>query len=181
MELKHSVSFMIGNMGYLGKIFVWMFISLLVVAAIGCAIYIPAGNALENKAEIVEEDEFEGGKRKILNFGHTVGHAIEKLSNYEITHGRAVAVGMYIMTNALVKSGKCEDETFKTLLTLLNKYNLSYECPYSPQKIKAVSQKDKKADGEFIDIVEVTKTGESRYRKVKLSELEKIEEEGILR
>lgn len=55
MELKHSVSFMIGNMGYLGKIFVWMLISLLVVAAIGCAICIPAGNALENKAEIVEE------------------------------------------------------------------------------------------------------------------------------
>ena len=55
MELKHAVSFMIGNMGYLGKIFIWMLVCLLVVGALAAAIYIPAGNALENKAEILEE------------------------------------------------------------------------------------------------------------------------------
>lgn len=132
------------------------------------------------KAEIVAEDEFEGGKRKLLNFGHTVGHAIEKLSNYEVTHGRAVAVGMYVITNALTKSGKCENGTFEMLVTLLKRYNLSYECPYSPEQIKRISQKDKKAAGDFIDVVEVVKTGESRYRKINFSELKKIVEEGIL-
>ena len=55
MELKHAVSFMIGNMGYLGKIFIWMLVCLLVVGALAAAIYIPAGNALESKAEILEE------------------------------------------------------------------------------------------------------------------------------
>ena len=55
MELKHSVSFMIGNMGYLGKIFVWMLICTLVVGALAAAIYIPAGNAIDNKADILQE------------------------------------------------------------------------------------------------------------------------------
>lgn len=55
MELKHAVSFMIGNMGYLGKIFIWMLICMLVVGSLAAAIYIPAGNALENKGEILEE------------------------------------------------------------------------------------------------------------------------------
>lgn len=55
MELKHSVSFMIGNMGYLIKIFLWMLICLLVIGALAAAIYIPAGNALENKADILQE------------------------------------------------------------------------------------------------------------------------------
>lgn len=55
MELKHSVSFMIGNMGYLGKIFVWLLVCMLIVGGLAAAIYIPAGNAIENKAEILEE------------------------------------------------------------------------------------------------------------------------------
>ena len=55
MELKHAASFMIGNMGYLIKIFIWMFICLLIVGALAAAIYIPAGNALDNKADILQE------------------------------------------------------------------------------------------------------------------------------
>ena len=51
MELKHSVSFMIGNMGYLGKIFIWMLVCTLVVGGLAAAIYIPSGSALAKNEE----------------------------------------------------------------------------------------------------------------------------------
>ena len=50
---------------------------------------------IDVKLKIVSEDFLEGDKRKLLNFGHTVGHLVEKDSNYEITHGQAVAIGIY--------------------------------------------------------------------------------------
>ena len=57
MELKHSVSFMIGNMGYLGKIFIWMLVCTLVVGGLAAAIYIPSGSALAKNEEILVEIE----------------------------------------------------------------------------------------------------------------------------
>jgi len=73
------------------------------------------------KARVIEDDEFESGKRALLNFGHTVGHAIEKVSFYQVLHGHAIGIGMLI--EAYMASG--ESALTKTILDFLK----AYECP----------------------------------------------------
>ena len=64
------------------------------------------------KAEIVEHDEFDTGERMVLNFGHTIGHAVEKCSNYEsFTHGEAVGIGMLLLTRQTERLGLTESGT----------------------------------------------------------------------
>ena len=63
---------------------------------------------VEHKARVVKNDEFDHGERKLLNLGHTIGHAIENCSGYTIPHGHAVAMGMAMIARASEKMGKCE-------------------------------------------------------------------------
>jgi len=76
------------------------------------------------KAHIVEEDEFEGGLRKLLNYGHTAAHAIEKLTDYEITHGEAVGAGMVIAVEYAEAMGKCSKETVEKIKKIIDMYKL---------------------------------------------------------
>lgn len=62
---------------------------------------------VEIKRDIVCGDEFDRGNRQLLNFGHTIGHAVELLSDYRIPHGSAVAVGMIMITSASARLGIC--------------------------------------------------------------------------
>lgn len=79
------------------------------------------------KAEIVRRDEFDRGERKLLNFGHTLGHGLEKLTDYRLRHGEAVAVGMTMITEASVRDGICEAETAAMLKGALKMSGLSVE------------------------------------------------------
>ena len=133
---------------------------------------------VEAKSVIVNEDEKEKGIRRILNFGHTVGHAIEKASNYTVTHGHAVAAGMYIITNAWEKRGLCEKGTTQKLKELLLKYNLMFKYDFSPDELFVAAQNDKKVVHDGIYAVVVSKIGECEVVKMPLSELLKIIEEG---
>jgi len=76
------------------------------------------------KAALVEADEFDQGPRRLLNFGHSFGHAIEAASQYRLSHGQAVAVGMSIMTRAAVAKGLCPADVLEILLSLLAKFQL---------------------------------------------------------
>ena len=76
------------------------------------------------KKEIVENDEKESGLRKILNFGHTVGHAIETVSNYKILHGFAVSVGMVVESLISVKLGFLSKESYNDIVDLLRIFSL---------------------------------------------------------
>ncbi|MDE7372687.1 MAG: 3-dehydroquinate synthase, partial [Clostridia bacterium] len=78
----------------------------------------------EYKAVVVSKDEKEGGLRKLLNLGHTVGHAIEKQSNFEIAHGVAVAEGIGIMASAAHRSGELSKGDCHRIRELLSKYGL---------------------------------------------------------
>lgn len=100
------------------------------------------------KSEIVEADEFDRGERQLLNFGHTVGHAIERCSGYTWLHGAAVAVGMAVMTRACAATGFCDAETLGTLESLLRRFSLPERCPYGADELLAAAASDKKrADG----------------------------------
>lgn len=97
------------------------------------------------KVEIVSEDEYEQGLRAILNFGHTIGHALETLTDYKVyRHGEAVAAGMAAAASLSVNRG-CMDATDRDrLVSLLRRARLPVSCPYPPEQVMALLSHDKK-------------------------------------
>ena len=134
---------------------------------------------VEIKAAVVAEDEFDTGARQLLNFGHTVGHAIEKCSGLEITHGHAVAIGMMIVTTASEKRGYCPAGTAEMLKETLIKCGLPVSCSYSAAELAGVTMNDKKRTGGEITMVIPEKIGKCVLKKFAVSEVEAFIAEGL--
>lgn len=113
------------------------------------------------KASVVEQDETDGGIRNILNFGHTIGHAIETVSNFSVSHGEAVAIGMVKETEIAVKLGILESSKLIKLSSLIEKAGLPVKMPKldTANLIKALMH-DKKTTGGKIKIILPEKIGE---------------------
>ena len=90
------------------------------------------------KAEVVESDEKDTGLRNILNFGHTVGHAVESVSNFQVSHGQAVSIGMTAAANIAVELDLMDPENVTRLKKLLGKAGLPTKLPR--MEIKQVLQ-----------------------------------------
>lgn len=110
-------------------------------------------SCIKIKGYIVENDEFEGGIRKLLNLGHTVGHAIEKCSKYEISHGHAVSIGMAIVAKAAEKSGLSEEGTSLKITETLKKCSLPVSCSFTTDELTAVMLSDKKRIGNSVTFI----------------------------
>lgn len=124
------------------------------------------------KAEVVTEDEFEQGRRAILNFGHTIGHAVEKLGNFErFSHGESVGIGMLYAARIGAKLGY-SGELEKKIEKALEFHGLPTHADYGTGDIISVVASDKKRRGDSINFVFVDKIGESLISKIPLSELE---------
>jgi len=124
------------------------------------------------KRDIVESDEFESGDRMLLNFGHTIGHAIEKLSNYEISHGQAVAIGMAVETRIAVNRNICDAQTLSAVLGMLKLYDLPHTTTYSATEITRVCLSDKKRGSEGLVMVLPTEVGKCILRSIPIIELD---------
>lgn len=111
--------------------------------------------SLELKSSVVTKDEKEQGLRRILNFGHTYGHAVEKITNYKkFTHGEAVAIGMLFAINLAFKEGLITDEYKRNSIELINKYNLVKTPPcFNKQKMLYLMQSDKKVENGKINFI----------------------------
>src|SRR5512137_578604 len=97
------------------------------------------------KAKVVEADEREAGVRAVLNFGHTVGHAVEAASGYgRVTHGEAVAYGMLVAAGLSVRRGLCPAADAKRLETLLRRFGLVPEVRPKPELLERYIIRDKK-------------------------------------
>lgn len=105
------------------------------------------------KRDYVEQDEHDLGVRMMLNFGHTVGHAVEALSNYTVAHGKAVAIGMAVISAAACKHNICNDDVFTTLSKLLDQYGLPSKAPYSTDELAKAALSDKKRQGSALTLV----------------------------
>ena len=109
--------------------------------------------AVDYKRRIVEADENEGGIRRLLNLGHTVGHAIETESAMGFPHGVCVAMGIKVIARASVKAGFLPKEDYLRISALLQKYGFS-DCPYSLASVMEHTVHDKKiADGKLNAVV----------------------------
>lgn len=107
--------------------------------------------SLQIKKSVVEQDEKESGLRKILNFGHTVGHGIESSEGMtELYHGECVALGMLPM---------CGEEIRPRVVEVLKKCGLYREMQYDWEKITAAAFHDKKADGDTVSVTLVNEAG----------------------
>ena len=102
---------------------------------------------VEMKKDFVEKDEFDNGVRMMLNFGHTVGHAIEAESEYTILHGEGVAMGMEVVTKACVQNGICDEKVYERLGDLLGQYGLKKPIPYGIERLFGHIESDKKNAG----------------------------------
>ncbi len=97
------------------------------------------------KARLVEEDERDFGRRALLNFGHTVGHALEVLGEYRrYTHGEAVAAGMAVAAGIAADRGLLGEGEFRRLLGLLARAGLPTTFPFPPEEVLALLPRDKK-------------------------------------
>jgi len=131
------------------------------------------------KRDIIQNDEFDQGERQLLNFGHTIGHAIEQLSGYEIPHGAAVAIGMVIETRAAVAQGYVPADCLYLLENLLKHFDLPTHTDYSATELYEKALQDKKRTGDTITVVTPTAIGECRLQRLPITELHAWIEMGL--
>ena len=136
-------------------------------------------NCVRNKRDIVNEDERDTGVRQLLNLGHTIGHAVEKCSDFEISHGSAVAIGTVLITRAAVALGYSTDENLREIVSLFEQYKLPTKCPYDANALASVASADKKRAGAKINLVIPYGIGDCRLVPTPVEELESIFAKGL--
>ena len=114
------------------------------------------------KKAVVEKDEKEKNIRKVLNFGHTIGHAIEETMNLKLLHGECVGIGMLYFSSPEVKTAIKE---------ILEKYGLPTSCDFDKDKVLELIKHDKKASGDTVSTIHVNKIGTYDIVKMTLPEI----------
>lgn len=109
--------------------------------------------AISIKAKYVLADEFDKGQRQALNLGHTLGHAIEKLSDYKLRHGQAVAIGLNLISRYAVARGMMKFSDLITISMALDKAGLDINCPYDMDQLIDLIRVDKKRQGDKINLI----------------------------
>ena len=124
------------------------------------------------KTRVVEEDEFDTGKRQVLNFGHTIGHAVERYFHYStFTHGEGVAIGMSLLTEQTEKMGLTEKGTASRLIRVLHKLSLPTSIGVPAEDLIPQIMHDKKRRGKKITLVVLKKIGEAELLTISTDEL----------
>lgn len=124
------------------------------------------------KTEVVVNDEFEKGERKLLNFGHTFGHAIENA--YQLSHGHAVSIGMVMAAKISEEINNFYSTDKERLIALLGNYQLPIQFELDKQKVFSILTKDKKRDGDSLNFILLNKIGEAVVQSISLAQLEDI-------
>jgi len=131
-------------------------------------------NALElcinYKKYIVENDEKESGLRKMLNLGHTFGHAIEKLSKYTAAHGLSVATGIALIAGAENRKKQLSDASYKKIINLLKKEDMPITCSYNAAELIKAAKNDKKTEQNNITLVTIKDIGNCTLTKMPFSD-----------
>ena len=131
---------------------------------------------VELKRDVVAKDEFDKGERQLLNFGHTMAHSIEKCSNFDISHGSAVAIGMVIAARASAKLGWSKEDCTDEIINANKSNGLPCECEFSPAELADAALSDKKRAGNSISYVVPEVIGKCVLKKVSVDVLKEIAE-----
>ena len=131
------------------------------------------------KADIVAEDEHDTGKRRVLNLGHTFGHAVESRSGYTLLHGEAVAVGMAMISRAALRKGILDQDSCTRILSLLHAFSLPTESPYPADALYDTLLLDKKFSQGKLHLIVPCSIGHCSTMAVTPTELKEWLEAGI--
>lgn len=129
--------------------------------------------AIRLKADIVERDEREGGIRRVLNLGHTLGHAIEKATN-RYNHGEAVAIGLSMIADAAVRKGMMAEEDARRIDNLLERLGFVLRADVATNELFSEVRYDKKRQGESIRVVLPETIGKCRIETMSLDDFGKM-------
>ncbi len=124
------------------------------------------------KTSVVVNDEFEKGDRKLLNFGHTLGHAIENM--YQLPHGHAVSIGMMAACHISASINNFSADDLKKVKQLLEKYHLPAQYDFDKDKIWEVLKMDKKRAGNSMNFILLNAIGHAIIQPIPMSELENL-------
>ena len=127
---------------------------------------------VEAKANYVAADERDGGVRALLNLGHTVGHAVERRSDYTVSHGEAVAMGLGVMARAADAAGDCGREDADAVCAALRAFGLPDAPNYPPAELLPLMYADKKRRGDTITLAVIRGIGNCELRTLPFAKLE---------
>lgn len=122
------------------------------------------------KASVVAEDEREGGRRRILNLGHTIAHAIEKSSN-KMNHGEAVAVGLYHITRSALAQNIIPEGDAGRICALIEQYGFDTTLPVERKQLLDAIKGDKKRKGDSLHLILPTAIGSVEDRLISFEEM----------
>lgn len=128
---------------------------------------------VELKRDVVAKDEFDTGARQMLNFGHTIGHGIEAQSDFSVSHGQAVAIGM-----AIVAKAGCP-AIFNRLISVLEKFDLPTTTDFTAEQLYTSALSDKKRAGGTVNLIIPTAIGNCSIVPTDVNELKSFIEEGL--
>ena len=134
---------------------------------------------VELKRDVVMEDEFDTGSRMKLNLGHTIGHGIEARSDFAVSHGKAVAMGMAIVSRAAAALGICNEQTRDAVLQLLQIFGLPIQTKCTAQEIYDSALSDKKRKGNTVNLIVPERIGSCAIRPTPITELKSFIEAGL--
>ncbi len=124
------------------------------------------------KSDVVTKDEFETGDRKLLNFGHTIGHAVE--NTYELLHGYAISIGMIAASSLSVMLNGFAESSKEKIIRVLAQYGLPVHLEYDPEKVFNILKMDKKRASQEMHFILLKEIGQAEIKKIPLAELEKL-------
>ncbi|HEY8687930.1 MAG TPA: 3-dehydroquinate synthase [Chitinophagaceae bacterium] len=127
---------------------------------------------VEIKFNVVSGDEFETGERKLLNFGHTLGHAIENI--YHLPHGSAVSIGMVAACKISEGVNNFSQAESERVIQLLKKYDLPVDLKIDKEKVWEVLIMDKKKSGDTMNFILLNKIGNGIVKSIPLNQLKEI-------
>ena len=127
---------------------------------------------VEIKYNVVSGDEFETGERKLLNFGHTIGHAIENI--YQLPHGNAVSIGMVAACKISQEINKFPLTETQSVMNVLKKYHLPVDFTFDKDKVWQVLLMDKKKAGDAMNFILLNQIGQGIVKPIPLALLKEL-------
>lgn len=134
---------------------------------------------VELKRDVVTEDEFDTGARQKLNLGHTVGHGVEACSEYTLSHGRSVAIGMAIVARIAATTGLCSKETADAIHAILAQFSLPTVTEYTADRLFKCALSDKKRSGSMVNLILPRTIGECIIQSTPVAQLQSMIEAGL--
>ena len=134
---------------------------------------------VRHKRDIVAADEFDRGQRNLLNLGHTFGHAVETLSDFTLSHGKAVAIGTAMAARAAAARGICDQGTTSRIMWLLERFGLPIFTHHTAGELLDAALSDKKRSGDAVNLILPERIGRCAIVPTPVSVLEDVIQAGL--